>query len=369
MVDIDNSIIIYTDGGCHGNPGAGGWGAVIIDDEKEILLSGGDKYTTNNRMELTAAIKALEYANEHFPEKHIELFTDSQYLKNGITDWIVKWKKKNWMRKKDAEVLNKELWQQLDALNSEKVKWNWVKGHAEIKYNEICDELCQTEIGKLKGKKWEKEILVFIYSDFDAKTNSGKWHVKIADDKGEKVFSGVENSFTVVFKAAETALLYLSENCGGRKAEIRTNSDYLVCGNTFGKKLWLSNGWLKSDKTPVKYREFWEKLYSLYDSNLLHWKLLGEKVCKSPQKKQPDLFSEKNSSENTANFEHADTFIITEKWLRENTNCGAVNAKQLRAIGLSWPPQDGWLRNMIGKEISTEAKRKFESLKKPRKSK
>lgn len=149
-------------------------------------------------MELTAAIKALEYAKEFFPNKHIELFTDSQYLKNGITDWIAKWKEKNWMRKKNAEVLNKELWQELDELNnSQDVAWNWVKGHAGVKYNEICDELCQKEIANITGEKWEKEVSVYIHSNFDYKMKTGEWKVEIIDDDGRKEFSGEENSFTV----------------------------------------------------------------------------------------------------------------------------------------------------------------------------
>ena len=355
-------IQIYTDGGCSGNPGAGGWGAVILDGEKEIELSGGNEYTTSNKMELTAAIEALTYAKEHFSNRHIEIFTDSQYVKDGITAWIANWKEKNWMRSKTKEVKNKELWQLLDKLNdTERVSWNWVKGHAGIKYNEVCDELCQKEMAKIKGgKKWKKDISVFIYSNFDPKRKTGEWKAEIIDDSGKKELAGVENAFTVIFTAAITALAYLREHCNGKKAEICTNSEYLKNGNTIWKKAWQRNDWVKADGKPVKYRELWEKLYSLYNDAFVHWKLIDTLQQQKKENAQSEIFSdEKVYSESFVN-----TFIITEEWLRANTNCGAVNAKQLNAIGLSWPPQNGWLQNMIGKEISLEAKEKFEGYRK-----
>ncbi|MBO5099742.1 MAG: ribonuclease HI [Treponema sp.] len=146
-------IIVYTDGGCSGNPGPGGWGCVIIAEGEARQLSGGDYNTTNNKMELTAAISALSAIKntQRFQNIPVELYIDSQYVKNGITSWIINWKKNGWRTAAKKPVLNQELWQQLDLLNnSMNVKWNWVKGHAGIKYNEICDQLCQMEIAKHK---------------------------------------------------------------------------------------------------------------------------------------------------------------------------------------------------------------------------
>ena len=148
--DSREKVTIYTDGGCKGNPGPGGWGIVVIykDDVRE--LSGGEKYTTNNRMELTAAINALTVVKNtpSFEGKKIELFTDSQYVKDGITSWIINWKKHNWMRGENP-VKNVDLWKALDELNAAvQPLWIWVKGHAGIEYNEICDQLCQKEIAK-----------------------------------------------------------------------------------------------------------------------------------------------------------------------------------------------------------------------------
>lgn len=144
-------IIVYTDGGCSGNPGPGGWGIVVIANGEARQLSGGEKNTTNNRMELTATISALSVIQNtpSFNGKKIIVNIDSQYVKNGITVWIKSWKQKGWKTADKKPVKNQDLWQQLDELNSNlNVEWNWVKGHAGIEYNEICDQLCQKEIAK-----------------------------------------------------------------------------------------------------------------------------------------------------------------------------------------------------------------------------
>ena len=133
-------IIVYTDGGCSGNPGPGGWGIVVIANGEARQLSGGEKITTNNRMELTAAISALSVIQNtpSFNGKKIIVNIDSQYVKNGITVWIKSWKQKGWKTADKKPVKNQDLWQQLDKLNSNlNVEWNWVKGHAGIEYNEI----------------------------------------------------------------------------------------------------------------------------------------------------------------------------------------------------------------------------------------
>lgn len=148
-----NEIIIYTDGGCTGNPGPGGWAAVILFNGQETRLSGGDLSTTNNKMELTAVIKALTYINENseLKDKSVEIYTDSQYVKNGLTQWIFNWIKNGWKTAAKKPVKNKEYW---IALKSEadklQIKWNWVKGHSGDFYNELCDSLVEEERMKFK---------------------------------------------------------------------------------------------------------------------------------------------------------------------------------------------------------------------------
>ena len=142
-------ILIYTDGGCSGNPGPGGW-AFVVSENGEIkeYRSGGDKATTNNKMELTAVINALKYAKS-IEEREVTILTDSQYVKNGITQWIISWKKNGWRTSGKAPVKNVEYWVTLDKLNDElNVDWQWVKGHAGIAGNEECDRLVRMETAK-----------------------------------------------------------------------------------------------------------------------------------------------------------------------------------------------------------------------------
>ena len=137
--------IIYTDGACSGNPGPGGWGAVIIDEKKKQQnISGKIKDTTNNRMELMAPIMALKKIKS---KSDIVIFTDSTYVKNGITEWIKKWEKNGWKSSNKKTVKNKDLWIKLNELcQKNKVLWKWVKGHSNNKYNNLADELATDAI-------------------------------------------------------------------------------------------------------------------------------------------------------------------------------------------------------------------------------
>ena len=142
------SIVIYTDGGCRGNPGIGGWGVFLRYKGKEKKLKGGELNTTNNKMELTAAIKALEALNSK--KIPINLYTDSKYVIQGINDWIDGWKLKDWKTANKKPVKNVELWQQLDELNQHhKVTWYWVKGHSNDFGNDIADLLANEAMDEI----------------------------------------------------------------------------------------------------------------------------------------------------------------------------------------------------------------------------
>ena len=142
-----NRIEIFTDGACRGNPGKGGWGVMIRSNGLEESLYGGNISTTNNIMELTAAIKALE----HIPENsNVVLTTDSKYVMQGITKWIKNWKIRNWKTASKKPVLNKELWKTLDNLtNQHSIEWKWVKGHSGHRENEIADQLANKGIDEI----------------------------------------------------------------------------------------------------------------------------------------------------------------------------------------------------------------------------
>jgi ribonuclease HI len=141
-------IKIYTDGACVGNPGPGGWAAIVLFENKKKELFGGEKLTTNNRMELTAAIKALEYCareeKKQLSLKDVKIFTDSVYVKEGITVWINNWKKNNWKTADKKNVKNVDLWKKLKSLtNSNQVEWYWIKSHSENPMNDLADKLAK----------------------------------------------------------------------------------------------------------------------------------------------------------------------------------------------------------------------------------
>ena len=143
-----SKIVIWTDGACSGNPGPGGWGAILTWDAHEKDLCGGEQLTTNNRMELTAAIMALEALKRPC---EIDLHTDSQYVKGGVTGWIHGWKRNGWKTSDKKPVKNVDLWQQLDAAaQRHQVTWHWVKGHAGHEMNERADELARQGMAPFK---------------------------------------------------------------------------------------------------------------------------------------------------------------------------------------------------------------------------
>jgi len=154
---MDTPLQIYTDGGCSGNPGPGGWAYVMVMKTfqgAQVLTKdkGGEKETTNNRMELTAvimALRALKTMNN--APRQAAVLTDSQYVQKGITEWIRTWKRNSWRTSDKQPVKNKDLWEELDAIASEfPLKWEWVKGHAGNEYNEMCDAMTQEAIALLK---------------------------------------------------------------------------------------------------------------------------------------------------------------------------------------------------------------------------
>lgn len=146
-------VTIYSDGGCHGNPGPGAWAAVLQYGKHVREITGGTAATTNNRMELMAAIESLNMLKEACD---IDFHTDSEYVRNGITQWLAGWKRNGWRTAAKKPVKNADLWQQLDTANARhQVRWHWVKGHAGNDLNERCDELVQQAIAKVKEKHGE----------------------------------------------------------------------------------------------------------------------------------------------------------------------------------------------------------------------
>lgn len=160
--------MIYSDGACEGNPGPGGWATVLRYGATQKSFAGGELATTNNRMEIKAALEGLRRLKESC---EVQLFTDSEYLRNGITTWIVAWKRKKWKKGQKA-VKNADLWQELDKEASRhQITWNWVRGNSGDSLNELCDQLAVLEIAKLK-KAHSQEELTNAMDEFKLKQNS-----------------------------------------------------------------------------------------------------------------------------------------------------------------------------------------------------
>jgi ribonuclease HI len=147
------TLSLYSDGGCSGNPGPGGWAYVIVEGVSVREGSGGEKGTTNNRMELSALIQGLKAlrADEDLRGRAVDVYTDSQYAQKGISEWIHSWKRNGWRTAAKESVKNKDLWVELDALREGmELRWHWVKGHAGNTWNERCDQLTQERIAELR---------------------------------------------------------------------------------------------------------------------------------------------------------------------------------------------------------------------------
>ncbi|HET9671004.1 MAG TPA: ribonuclease HI [Casimicrobiaceae bacterium] len=143
-------VVIYTDGACKGNPGPGGWGALLVFDRREKEIFGGEAQTTNNRMELTAVIRALEALTRPCD---IDLYLDSQYVKNGIESWIHTWKRNGWRTSDRKAVKNAELWRELELLvQMHRIRWHWVRGHADTPGNHRADELANRGVALVNGQ-------------------------------------------------------------------------------------------------------------------------------------------------------------------------------------------------------------------------
>ena len=149
-------VVVHTDGACSGNPGPGGYGAILQSGEHEKEIKGGELHTTNNRMELMGAIAALEALKK---PSIVELHTDSQYLQLGISQWIHGWKRNGWRTADKKPVKNADLWQRLDAaLSRHQVRWQWVKGHAGHELNERADALARSAIAELRAQGAKSEL-------------------------------------------------------------------------------------------------------------------------------------------------------------------------------------------------------------------
>jgi ribonuclease HI len=264
------AVTIYTDGGADPNPGPGGWGAILLFEKNGVVhkreLKGGEIQTTNNRMEITAAIAALKALKSPC---YVELFTDSEYLQKGISEWLPKWKNKNFKKVKNAD-----LWQVLDDETSRHtIHWQWVKGHASDRYNERADELATAgraeALGQPVDHTWTDPYRVYL--KVSAASASGAWAALLEKGGEQDVLSGSERpgvQYRLYLLAAIAALETMPNKSS---AYVYTDSDYLRNGIQAWIKGWKQKGWVTKDGAEVKYRVLWERLDQLAQTRNVKW--------------------------------------------------------------------------------------------------
>ncbi len=259
MSELD-SITIYTDGGADPNPGPGGWGAVLIHDDSGAVrdLSGYADNTTNNRMELTAAIEALRALKRPCD---VLLYTDSTYLRNGITKWVEGWRAKGWQKKDGSPVENADLWRDLLAvLAQHEVAWQWVKGHDGNQYNERADQLATAAMRRNRAPVEARDSGYRAYILISAQGTRGYWAVMLQHGDAEETFFGTEQGLTssqLDIFAASHALHLMPD---GVQAQVFTLSDYLRNGASQWIKGWKKRNWTKKDGNPVANQALWMRL-------------------------------------------------------------------------------------------------------------
>jgi len=277
------SVIIYSDGGSKPNPGAGGWAALLIRDGNIEEISGREDNTTNNRMELTAAIMALQSLEEAY---QIEFHTDSQYLKNGITQWMAGWVRNGWLTANKQPVQNQDLWEELhEALQDHDLKWHWVKGHATSKYNNRVDELATAARERREAPSMamptikesitaDSDAQLYVYSNMDYNSKLGGWGVAVVTKDSKRVYNGSEaNSSDNQLVLAGCARV-LEELSGNKSLTIYSDSEYLTNGMSKWLTGWTKRGWKTVSGEPVRNQALWKRLYEVALPYSIKWEHL-----------------------------------------------------------------------------------------------
>jgi len=270
------TVTIYTDGGCRPNPGPGGWGAVLLFPEREpVELSGAEEETTNNRMELTAAIEALRA----LPSPHrVRLVTDSEYVKKGITEWLEGWKRRGWLTASKKPVRNRDLWMALDAeLARHRVTWEWTRGHSGDRYNELADRLASRAMG-VPGLPLDDPdaVHLFLGVAWSGTRDAGGWGAILRWRDQEKTASGrcpgaSSNRMHLVSAVEGLGLLRRPS-----RVHLYTVSSYLKDGATAWIRSWKARGWRTRDDRPVRHADLWRELESLGRRHRITWHVVDE---------------------------------------------------------------------------------------------
>ena len=274
---MTEKVVIYTDGGAEPNPGYGGWGAVLLHpgSGRSRELSGSDPDTTNNRMELMAAIEGLAALKSACA---VDLFTDSAYLKRGIKEWLPRWKGKNWRRRDGSPVKNADLWRRLDEMaHRHDIEWHWVKGHAGDEYNERADALATAQI-RAQRDKAEPKTSATSRRDFEVllkltcNRERGAWMARVRGVASDETLSGEASGVTtnqLELRAAEEILRQLPAESS---VAVTGGSDYLRQGASRWMGGWKRSGWRTREGNAVKNAELWKALDAQLARRDIEWR-------------------------------------------------------------------------------------------------
>jgi ribonuclease HI len=277
--DVDShlpEVTIYTDGACNPNPGPGGWAAVLLfpgQDPQELVGSEAD--TTNNRMEIHAATEAL--ASLPVPHR-VHLYTDSRYLRQGITEWMPVWEKRNWRTTAGADVKSQDLWRSLASqIKRHRVEWHWTRGHAGNRWNERANNLAQSVLPTSQlPLEDEGAIHIFTAASYLGQLGRGGWGVVLKYRQQTRTLSGSAHS-------TSSNRLHLQAAVEGLRAikqplpiHLYTASDYLKDGATLWLKIWSSHNWQTKEGKPVSHRDLWETLADLCRRYQVVWHVMGK---------------------------------------------------------------------------------------------
>ncbi len=265
-------VTIYTDGACDPNPGPGGWAAILRFGTRQKEINGGESDTTNNRMELRATIEAF---GELTRPCIVELYTDSEYLRKGVTEWLPRWQSQQWRTRRKRPVANKDLWEALSSvIQPHEVHWRWVKGHAGHPLNERADSLAKAAITRADFTLTETNaIRMFTGASCSGTNGSGGWAVVIHNHKEISTLSGRESNTTSNRLQLLAAAHALSNSPGGQRINIYTPSEYVQRGASQWLPAWQRRNWKTKSGHPVKNRDLWQAIAEGCVANDVHWYL------------------------------------------------------------------------------------------------
>jgi ribonuclease HI len=285
---VSSQVNVYVDGGCDPNPGPGGWGAIIRWDDREWVLSGNDPDTTNNRMELYAAAASLALLEGLLGRCQVDVHTDSQYVRQGITEWLAGWVSRGWRTSGKQPVKNQDLWRVLHRLTqAHDVAWHWLKGHAGHPLNERADRLATEALRVLRRGPGAPDahqpsdddrpiVEICVKASCRGAERRGGWGAVLRMGEHARSLSGGEPATTanaMLIRGATEALRALTKPC---RAIFYSDAKYLVQGASSWVKNWQARGWQTREGKPVANQAEWQSLLEAARSHHVTWLMVQE---------------------------------------------------------------------------------------------